>query len=136
MLNLRVGCCPEPADDGQSSLRYEIPGSFFKGARDDDGRTVTDGLTRETPWTVILPVVRAIRVLERMAMPPAIDRCDPACANIARTDTHITLLRAEVAQLGEEIASLEPVIHTASAEEYGIRLRRRSDRRRVPAPDR
>jgi hypothetical protein len=38
-------------------------------------------------------------------LPPAIDRCDPACANIARTDTHIARLQAEVAQLGEEITS-------------------------------
>ncbi|GAA1773061.1 hypothetical protein [Nonomuraea bangladeshensis] len=37
-------------------------------------------------------------------LPPAIDRCDPACANIARTDTHIEALQSEVAQLQEEIA--------------------------------
>ncbi len=67
VLNLRAGCCPEPADDGHSSIRYEIHGNFFKGARDDDGKTVTGGLARQTPWTVILPVVRAIRVLEQMA---------------------------------------------------------------------
>jgi hypothetical protein len=66
VLNLRAGCCPEPADDGHSSIRYEIHGNFFKGARDDDGKAVTGGLARQTPWTVILPVVRAIRVLEQM----------------------------------------------------------------------
>jgi hypothetical protein len=34
---------------------------------------------------------------------PAIERCDPACANVARTDTHISRLRDEIAQLAEEI---------------------------------
>lgn len=38
-------------------------------------------------------------------LPPAIDRCDPACANIARTDTHVARLRNEIAQLTEEITS-------------------------------
>ncbi|MEV1174629.1 hypothetical protein [Nonomuraea sp. NPDC049784] len=43
-------------------------------------------------------------------LPPAIDRCDPACANIARTDTHIEALQREVAQLEAEIADpLTPV---------------------------
>jgi hypothetical protein len=66
-LNLRVGCCPEPADDGDSSVRHEIRGNFYKGARGADGKIVPGGLPRQTQWTVILPVVHAIRVLERMA---------------------------------------------------------------------
>ncbi|MBC6458284.1 hypothetical protein [Actinomadura sp. HBU206391] len=42
--------------------------------------------------------------------PPAIDRCDPACGNIARTDSHIQSLQAEITQLTEEIASsLTPI---------------------------
>ena len=46
----------------------------------------------------------------RRDLPPAIDRCDPACANIARTDIHIGKLREEIAQLTEEIASpLTPI---------------------------
>jgi hypothetical protein len=46
----------------------------------------------------------------RRDLPPAIDRCDPACANIARTDTHIRKLREEIAQLAEEITSpLTPI---------------------------
>jgi hypothetical protein len=36
---------------------------------------------------------------------PSLDRCSPACANIARTDTHITDLHAETARLRAEIAS-------------------------------
>jgi integrase len=36
---------------------------------------------------------------------PSLDRCSPACANIARTDTHITSLHAETARLRAEIAS-------------------------------
>ena len=66
VLNLRAGCCPEPADDGDSSVRHEIRGNFYKGARGEDEKIVPGGLPRETPWTVILPVVHAIRVLERM----------------------------------------------------------------------
>jgi hypothetical protein len=36
---------------------------------------------------------------------PALDRCDPACANIARTDEYITALTAELARLRAESAS-------------------------------
>jgi hypothetical protein len=42
--------------------------------------------------------------------PPATDRCDPACANIARTDTHIRHLITEIANLGAEMTSpLTPI---------------------------
>jgi len=34
-----------------------------------------------------------------------LDRCDPACANIARTDEHITTLTAETTRLQAEIAN-------------------------------
>ncbi|MFI7708273.1 hypothetical protein [Nonomuraea sp. NPDC049480] len=37
-------------------------------------------------------------------LPPSIDRCDPACANIARTDTHVAALQQEIARLEAEIA--------------------------------
>lgn len=67
-LELRVGCCPEPADDGEGSVRYEIYGNVFKGARDEDGKLVPGGKPRDLPWTVIPPVVHAIRVLERLAI--------------------------------------------------------------------
>ncbi|MBF6302846.1 hypothetical protein IU459_35775 [Nocardia amamiensis] len=61
-LELQVGCCPEP-DDTDTAHRYAIHGNYFKHARDADDRAVVGGLPRETPWTVIPPVVRAIRVL-------------------------------------------------------------------------
>ncbi|WP_239312517.1 hypothetical protein [Frankia sp. Cj3] len=64
-LELQVGCCPEPADDGTGPVRYEIHGNVFKGARDPDGRPVVGGVPRDTPWVVIPPVARAIRVVER-----------------------------------------------------------------------
>jgi hypothetical protein len=42
--------------------------------------------------------------------PPATDRCDPACSNIARTDEHITGLRLEMTRLAEEAANpLTPI---------------------------
>jgi len=34
--------------------------------------------------------------------PPALDRCDPACANIARTDTHIQAIHHEIKHLEQE----------------------------------
>jgi hypothetical protein len=44
------------------------------------------------------------------ALPPAIDRCDPACANIARTDSHIGQLQRETTELAEQVASpLTPI---------------------------
>jgi hypothetical protein len=42
-------------------------------------------------------------------LPPAADRCDPACANIARTDTHIDQLRGELTELADQVANLTPV---------------------------
>ena len=69
-LELRVGCCPEPEADDTRPGGYRIHGNYFKGARDADGKHVVGGLPRETPWTVIPPVVRAVRVLERMADGP------------------------------------------------------------------
>lgn len=67
VLGLQVGCCPEPDDDdGQTTVRYEIYGNVLKGVRDEQGRRVPDGKPRDLPWTVITPVVRAIRVLEQL----------------------------------------------------------------------
>ncbi|UNN05324.1 hypothetical protein [Rhodococcus opacus] len=50
---------------------------------------------------------------------PAIDRCNPACANIARTDTHIAALRNEIARLREEI--VEPATPIPMRERLGQR---------------
>lgn len=69
-LELRVGCCPEPGTDGTGPSGYQLHGNYFKGARDSDGKHVVGGLPRDMPWTVIPPVVRAVRVLERMAEGP------------------------------------------------------------------
>lgn len=66
-LELQVGCCPEPQDDGTGTVHYELRGNFLKGAYDKDGKLVSEGLPRDDPWTIVLPVVRAVRVLERIA---------------------------------------------------------------------
>jgi hypothetical protein len=39
------------------------------------------------------------------ARTPSYDRCQPACPNIARTDTHITRAREEIDRLADEIAT-------------------------------
>ncbi|RKM73927.1 hypothetical protein COO55_18910 [Rhodococcus opacus] len=70
LVNLRVGCCPEPGTDDPHPHGYQIHGNYFKDARDGDGKHVVGGLPRDTPWTAIAPVVRAVRVLERMADGP------------------------------------------------------------------
>jgi hypothetical protein len=78
---LRSGCCPdpEPATDGTPG-RHVInhpdttvtPGHqlirshHYKNVTDDDGNHISAGEIREVPWVAITPVVRAIRVLERM----------------------------------------------------------------------
>jgi hypothetical protein len=48
---------------------------------------------------------RPDREADSTAGHPALDRCDPACANIARTDEHITALTTEIARLRTESAS-------------------------------
>jgi integrase len=60
----------EPEADGTRHGGYRIHGNYFKGACDADGKHVVGGLPRETPWMVIPPVVRAVRVLERMTNGP------------------------------------------------------------------
>ncbi|MEU6321495.1 integrase [Streptomyces sp. NPDC047009] len=86
---LRSGCCPdpEPATDGVSGRHlirnhpdtddtgdvddaepppHLIRSRHFKNVTNDDGYHVSAGEMREVPWVAITPVVRAIRVLERM----------------------------------------------------------------------
>lgn len=52
--------------------------------------------------------------------PPSLDRCNPACANVARTDTHIADARAEIARLHAEAD--DPLTATPLAQ----RLRQRA----------
>ncbi|MFI6031578.1 hypothetical protein [Amycolatopsis magusensis] len=66
-LELTVGCCRTRTDD-DGTVRYELHGKFFKGARDEDGTALPGGTQREHPWTTIAPVARAISVLERIAV--------------------------------------------------------------------
>ncbi|MFA4081352.1 integrase [Mycobacteroides salmoniphilum] len=77
-LTLEPGCCPEPADDGQSPTRCTIHGKHFKNARDHNGNHIATGLPREAPWTVIPPVMRAIRVLEQMVDGPYLFPANPS----------------------------------------------------------
>lgn len=46
--------------------RHLIHSHHYKTVTDDDGNHVSAGEVREVPWVAIAPVVRAIRVLERM----------------------------------------------------------------------
>ncbi|MFE7464728.1 integrase [Streptomyces sp. NPDC057499] len=64
---LRSGCCPAPdaATDGTTG-RHLIRSHHFKNVLDDNGNHVSAGEVRDVPWVAITPVVRAIRVLERM----------------------------------------------------------------------
>ncbi|MEU4115838.1 integrase [Kitasatospora sp. NPDC028055] len=64
---LRSGCCPtpEPRPDGTTG-HHLIYSRHYKSVTDADGNHISAGEDREVPWTAITPVVRAIRVLERM----------------------------------------------------------------------
>jgi hypothetical protein len=78
-LCLQVGCSPVPdSDNNHEPVQLQVHGRYFKSARDQDGKHVAGGLPRTIPWTVIAPVVRAIRVLERMTDGPHLFPSDPA----------------------------------------------------------
>jgi len=62
VLGLETGCCPEVL-----SGRHLIYGREFKNAFDEDGNHHSAGRLREVPWVAIPPVVRAIRLLEKLA---------------------------------------------------------------------
>lgn len=65
--SLRAGCCPDPEPDpGGTPGRHLIRSRHFKNITDHEGRHVSAGAQRAVPWVAIAPVVRAIRVLERM----------------------------------------------------------------------
>ena len=94
-LELRAGCCPEPADDGAGALRYELHGLFFKGARNAEGRPAPAGAPRKVPWTVVPPVARAVRALERVVEGPLLFPADApwttgACGRRHRTGDALT----------------------------------------------
>ncbi|MFE2729050.1 hypothetical protein [Kitasatospora sp. NPDC059327] len=68
VLALHTGCCPDPAPGtgGPDSHHHLIRGHKFKNATGPDGNHLSGGAERDTPWVAIAPVVRAVRVLERM----------------------------------------------------------------------
>ncbi|MGW0962212.1 integrase [Streptomyces gelaticus] len=69
VLGLRSGCCPDPTPSPDGSVgRHLIRGHEYKTATDEDGNYATSGAERDVPWVAITPVVRAIRVLERMVL--------------------------------------------------------------------
>ncbi|MFD6394184.1 integrase [Nocardia sp. NPDC060259] len=76
-LELEVGCCPDPIDDGTGSVRYQLHGLFFKGARHPDGTPSRGGIPREVPWTVVPPVAAAVRVLEQIVDGPMLFPTNP-----------------------------------------------------------
>ncbi|MEV3875026.1 integrase [Streptomyces sp. NPDC049906] len=64
---LRSGCCPDPTPTADGTTgRHLIRSHHFKNVLDDNGNHASAGEVREVPWVAITPVVRAIRVLERM----------------------------------------------------------------------
>jgi hypothetical protein len=76
-LELGVGCCPDPIDDGTGSIRYQLHGLFFKGTRNPDGTPALGGVPREVPWTVVPPDADAVRVLERIVDGPMLFPTNP-----------------------------------------------------------
>lgn len=58
---LEKGCCPDP-----ESGRHLIYSRVFKTALDDEGNHVPQGVLRDVPWVAIDPVVKAIRIAERL----------------------------------------------------------------------
>ncbi|WP_344656727.1 integrase [Catenulispora subtropica] len=67
VLGLEVGCCPDPQGPPEAPKRFLIRGREFKGARDEDGNHLSDGVVREAGWVAIPQVVTAIRLLESIA---------------------------------------------------------------------
>jgi integrase len=68
---LRTGCCPNPGPGPEGGIpgRHLIRSRHYKNVTDADGNHVSAGEDREVPWVAIAPVVRAIRVLERIVPP-------------------------------------------------------------------
>src|SRR6266498_4593612 len=81
----------------------------------NDPNTASAGGRRTIAWYVArLPGGRIALALQyghlratrapKDTRPPSLDRCNPACANIARTDQHIADARVEVARLRRDVA--------------------------------
>jgi integrase len=71
VLGMRAGCCPDPAPapatgDPRGDGWHLIRSREYKTATDEDGNHDSAGVEREVPWVAIAPVVRAIRLLERI----------------------------------------------------------------------
>lgn len=67
VLGPRSGCCPDPEPDASGQVgRHLIRSVEYKSATDDRGNHLSAGIERDVPWVAITPVIRAIRVLERM----------------------------------------------------------------------
>ncbi|WP_331737007.1 hypothetical protein [Streptomyces canus] len=64
---MRSGCCPYPAPSPDDTPgRHLIRSHHYKHATNDDGHHISAGIEREVPWVAIAPVVRSIRILERI----------------------------------------------------------------------
>ncbi|HWO58947.1 MAG TPA: integrase [Umezawaea sp.] len=67
ILGLRAGCCPDPKPDASGKVgRHVIRSNEYKTATDEHGNHQSAGVERDVPWVAIIPVVNAIRVVERM----------------------------------------------------------------------
>ncbi|MDV7091175.1 integrase, partial [Rhodococcus opacus] len=113
-LELQVGCCPDPIDDGTGSIRYQLHGLFFKGARTPDSTPARGGIPREMPWTVIPPVAEAVRVLERIVVGPLLFPTNPpwitgTCGRRQRTGDAMTTLAAN-ARIASFIAGVNDYV--------------------------
>ncbi|MEU4814912.1 hypothetical protein AB0G03_04595 [Micromonospora aurantiaca] len=62
VLNLRRGCV---SLDSSTSL-WLMHGLYFKGAEDEEGNKIPEGMTRPEPWVVIETVAQAVALLERL----------------------------------------------------------------------
>jgi integrase len=62
VLNLRRGCVTFDSDTGL----WLMHGLYFKGAEDEEGNKIPEGMIRPEPWVVIEPVAQAVAILERL----------------------------------------------------------------------
>ena len=114
---------PRSDGDGEWLLYWthrhtQVPGGFLPLLdewADIDRREQALGIERDTP-ILIDPECR----ITEQTRPPSMDRCNPACANVARTDSQIRRLRTEIANLTEEASS--PLTPTPLRERLSQRI--------------